>query len=37
MSLVPLCPQHIQNGLPWDQTQMSKVKAHELVPELNSY
>jgi len=33
---VPLCPQVIQHGLPWDRTQTSIVKAHELVPELNS-
>jgi len=37
VSLLPICVQHIQHGLPWDRSQTSIATAHELVPELNSY
>jgi len=37
VSLLPICLQHIQHGLPSDRSQTSIVTAHDLVHELNSY
>jgi hypothetical protein len=34
MSPVPSCQPQIQPGLPWDQTQTSTVKEHDLLPEV---